>query len=124
MNIPSQSILAEAPSGLTRVVFLNDSDPIGAGLDGSHKINVKLNGKAVGSISINEYAQIFLEPEIYDLHMAHFDILTFKSDYKLNIGKEDVYIIIYSLPTSNAYEIVNRLPSDFREKYKPFNRKD
>ena len=121
MRIPSQSILEETPSEMTKVIFFNDSNALSSGLDGSAKINLKLNGKAVGSINIHKYAQLFLSPGTYDLYMAHFDLFTFESDYKINIGKEDVYIRIYSRTTSNAYEIVKELPGDFKTRYKPFN---
>lgn len=121
MSIPNQSLLEEAPKEMTKVIFFNDSNMLAYGLDGSSKINLKLNGKAVGSINRGRYAQLFLLSGAYDLYMAHFDLSTYKSNYKLNIGKDDAYIRIYSRPTSNAFDIVNELPIDFKEKYKPFN---
>ena len=118
-NMPDQNIQANLDKGKTRVIFFNDSNSILYGLDGSDKINIKLNDKAVGSLKIGDYVQIFLEQGAYDLYLAHWDLVTLESTYKINIGKDDVYIQVYSQTTSTAYQIVDELPENFSQKYEP-----
>ena len=118
-SLPSQSLDTTVAQGQRRVVFFNTSNSLLFGADGSGKINIKLNNKALASLKIHEYVQIFLEPGSYDLYLAHLDIATFKSNYKINIAEDDVFIKVYSQPTSTNYKMVEELPADFSKKYTP-----
>lgn len=117
-SMPDQDINAKVSDGLTRVVFFNTSNFLATGLDGSGKINIMINDKNVASLKNGRYVQLFLPSNSYDVRLSHWDLLTFNTDHKINIGKEDVYIKVYSKATSTDYMIVNSLPEDFELKYK------
>jgi hypothetical protein len=118
-NLPDQNLHSNIDKNKTRVIFFNDSNMVIYGLDGSGKINVKLNGKALGSLKIHNYVQIYLDGGSYDLILAHWDMVTFESKYQINIGGDNVYIQVYSQPTSTAYQLVSELPEKFAQKYTP-----
>lgn len=120
MNLAGPDINKAPESSMTRVVFYNDSNLLGTGLDGSGKINIKIDGKALGSVNIREYAQVFLKPGSYEIYLAHYDIVTFEDTYNVNIDGDNVYFNIYSRPLSTYFEIVDELPANFTNKYEWF----
>lgn len=116
--LPSQDIHSAVQPGLSRIVFFNASNKLLYGLDGSGKINIKINKKDLASLKINDYVQIFLARDDYELYLVHKDVMDFKSNYKLKIDKEEVFVKVYSQPFSTDYKIVDQLPADFKREYR------
>src|SRR6266568_8306392 len=63
----------------TRLVIFNDSNFVLYGLDGSGRINVKLNGKGVAQIHVGYYAQAIVPKGTYQVDLMHRDTADFAS---------------------------------------------
>jgi len=103
----------------TRLVIFNDSDFLAYGLDGSGRINVKLNGQGVALVKIRQYAQVEVPHGRYEVELEHMDMATFSSQHQIELRDPISFLEIFSVPTSNKAFLVSRPPADFNEKFKP-----
>lgn len=118
-QLPSQSINAPSEPGRVRLLLFNDSNRFLYGLDGSGKINVKLAGKNVASLEIGTFVQLFVDPGQYDLLLAHRDMVTFESSHRLAVQGDAMFVKVYSQPVSTDLEILNTMPVDFADQFRP-----
>ena len=102
----------------TRLVIFNDSDFLAFGMDGSGRINVKLNGQGVTQIRIGQYAQVIVPQGKYHVELVHFDTATFSSEHEIELNTPVSFLEIYATPTSNRAFLVSRPPPDFDKKFK------
>jgi hypothetical protein len=102
----------------TRLVIFNDSDFLAFGMDGSGRINVKLNGQGVTQIRIGQYAQVIVPQGKHHIELVHFDTATFSSEHEIELNTPISFLEIYATPTSNRAFLVSRLPTDFDKKFK------
>lgn len=117
--LPSQMI-GQAPSeeGMVRLVIFNDSDFLLYGLDNSGKINVSINGKGVGRLSIGHYVIVEVSEGKHTVHLEHKDIVDFHSDHVIDIKEAENYLRISAKMTSNKAELVKK-PADFEGEFIP-----
>lgn len=115
--IPEQSITSEVPEGRIRVVFFNNSNRFLYFESGP--IRIQLNGQQVPSIWLDHFVQVFIEPGEYDLLLEHFDIITWKSRYKVKLEGPENFVELYNRPTSTRYRLVEALPQDFATRFRP-----
>jgi hypothetical protein len=117
VQLPSQSIDQAAPSeGRSFVVMYNDSNQLMYGIDGSGKINVSLDGKGVGRLSIGRYVVVETSIGSHTVDLAHRDMMIFDSTHELEVPNQLTFVRIYSKVTSNGLEITER-PEDFESEF-------
>ena len=104
-------------SELSRLVIYNDSNSLMYGLDGSGKINVFLDGKGVGQLSIGQYVMVEVSEGEHTIDLAHKDMAVFKSTHVVEIKGPEEFLKIYAKVTSNGAEIVPA-PEDFSQSFK------
>jgi hypothetical protein len=102
----------------TRLVIYNKSNPVLYGLDGSSRINVKLNGKGVGRLNIGQYAQVIMPKGKCQVDMKHLDLVVFSSQRWVDLNDPVSFVEIYATPTANEAKTVPALPADFEGSYK------
>ena len=117
-KLPSQKLSAIAPSGTTKVVLFNTTNPV-LFADGSWRIGIKMDGVGVENLHLNKYVQLNLEPGMHKLELSHIDVFTFRNSYQISIPNEAVYIKVYNGITSTKHKIMDSKPNDFNKKYKP-----
>jgi len=101
----------------TKLLIFNDSDHVLYGLDGSGRINVKLNGKGVAQLHNGQYLQVILQKGSYRVDLAHLDMVKFSSKYQIELTNSESFLEIRSTPTSNHAEIVPALPPNFERDF-------
>lgn len=103
----------------TRLVIFNDSNFVLYGLDGSGRINVKLNGKGVAQIRIGYYAQVIVPKGSYQVDLTHRDTADFTSHHEIELANAESFLEIHSTMVSNEAILIPALPEDFEKKFKP-----
>ena len=118
--LASGSVLEKAANtNDTKLVIFNDSDFLAFGLDGSGRINVKLNGKGVAQIDIGRYAQVIVPKGKYQVDLVHLDMAHFSSRHQIELTDPESFLEIFATPTSNKAFLISKLPPNFDEKFKP-----
>src|SRR4029453_6496921 len=117
LPIPAQDLAAQAPEGLTRVVFINTSNR--ALYFDSGPIRIQLDGHQLPSIWLDHYVQAFVEPGEYELLLEHYDLIHWKGRHTINVEGREMFISVYNLPVSTEYEILDALPDEFFTRFKP-----
>ena len=102
----------------TKLIIFNTSGSLGYGLDGSGRINVRLNGQGVGQLNVHRYARLIVPKGKYDVELVHLDIAKFTSNHQMELTETESYLQIFATPTSNEAYLVTHLPSDFAQKFK------
>lgn len=103
----------------TKVVIFNDSNRVLFGLDGSGRINVKLDGKGVTQLNIGSYTQLIVPKGSYRVDLTHLDTVTFSSHKQVQFTEPESFLEIHSTPTSNEAKLVPSLPAHFTSDYTP-----
>jgi hypothetical protein len=103
----------------TRLVIYNDSDFLAFGMDGSGRINVKLNGQGVAQVNIGHYAQVIVPQGKYQVDLVHLDTATFSSEHQIELNTPVSFLEIFATITSNKAFLVSQPPPDFDKKFKP-----
>ncbi len=119
LTIPEQDLASPVPTGLTRVVFLNTnfvSEAYGAG-----PIRIQLDGRQLPSVWPERYVQAFVEPGEYELLIEQSFGFFWKSRDRITVAGDQVLVSLYrtTLGLFPKYEIVDELPSDFDEAFRP-----
>ncbi|MBU4487934.1 MAG: hypothetical protein KKI13_02565 [Candidatus Omnitrophica bacterium] len=100
--------------------MFNDSNFLLYGIDGSRKINISIDGKGVGQLSIGQYVVVETNEGKHMIHLTHKDIADFNSDHVIDIKEPESYLKIYSKTTSNGADLVNKpgaFEAEFRHAY-------
>ena len=116
-NLPNQNIYDQSQQNNHRVIFFNASNAFLYPASGT--INIKLNQKHVATLKIGRFVQVNILPGEYDLYLDHWDIVHWKSDYKLSVDNSATFVKVFAKLTSTGYEVVSALPEEFERDYKP-----
>lgn len=119
LAIPEQDLSVPAPPGRTRVVFLNTnfvSEAYGAG-----PIRIQLDGRQLPSVWPERYVQVFVEPGEYELLIEQSYGFFWRSRDRIQIEGDQVLVALYrtTLGLFPHSEIVDALPRDFEEAFRP-----
>ena len=83
-------------------------------IDDTSRLNIWINGNALGQLNANEYAVILLLPGTYNFRLQHKDVANFESTHEVEITKETIFINVKPTVTSNKVEIVTNMPEELR----------
>ncbi len=86
-------------------------------IDDTARLNIWINGKAVGQLQANQYAVLFLMPDTYEIRVQHKDVKVFESAHTVKIENNTSVISVKPTITSNKIEITNDIPEGF-QRYK------
>jgi predicted small lipoprotein YifL len=118
IDLPAQALGAPtSDASQHRVVFFNNSNFLKYGMDGSGKINIYLNEKALGQLKIGQYVVVEMPPGEHRVDLLHKDIGNFSSIHTLQVKHNEQYVKIYAKLTSNGLEVVPK-PDNFENRYK------
>ena len=115
--LPSQYLSADVPSGLVRVVLFNTSNR--ALYFESGAIRIRLDGRTVPTLWLDEYAQIFVEPGVHRLLLEHYDVFQFTDTYSVSFSGREVFLEAWCRPISTTFRQVEALPSEFSQRFSP-----
>jgi hypothetical protein len=97
--------------GEVRLVFFNNSNKLMYGPDNTGRINIWLNGKAVGGPDIGEYIQVQVPKGKLQLTLVHLDGIEFKSTHELQAADRLLFVEVRATPISNDIEVHKNLPT-------------
>ena len=117
IDLPNQMLDIKPDPGKTKVIFYNGLNPLF--LDGSWRIGIKIDGKGLENLHINQYVQVFLELGQYTLGLSHVDVFTFKDEYPFTVTQDPMFVKVYNGIVSTKFEIQATEPEDFSKKYRP-----
>lgn len=109
----SSSGISAKEVGNGKILIFNGSGMMNK-MDDSSRLNIWINGNALGQIKANEYAVLLLLPGTYNFRIQHKDVANFESTHKVEITKETIFINIKPTATSNKVEIVTNMPEELR----------
>jgi hypothetical protein len=97
-----------------KLVFVNTTSKLTHGADGTSRINVRLDGKAVGGPNIGEYVQIQVPKGRHHLEVWHLDVLKFRTEQEINVD-QDLFVELKATPFSNRILVQSTMPDgEFR----------
>jgi hypothetical protein len=105
----------------TKLVIFNDSDVLLFGIDGSGRINVKLDGKGVAQLNIGRYAQVITSKGQHQVELLHLDVVHFRSHHSIALSAPESFLRIYATSLGNKIELVPELPPEFEKRFKPIH---
>lgn len=106
---PDLAIRSSSASDVKMLVF-NSSNKLFFGLDGSGRIDVRLNGKALGSLDIGEYLQVQIPKGKHVLTLSHLDFIDFVSKHDLEATTDPLIVEIWATPISNSIKVHPEMP--------------
>ena len=84
-------------------------------IDNTARLNVWINGKALGQIRGREYVIIDLQKGDYEVKLLHIDVVNMRSTHTFTLTDSVKVIKIKPTITSNKLEITNELPDRFEK---------
>jgi hypothetical protein len=97
-----------------KLVFVNTSSKLLHGADGTSRINVRIDGKAVGEPNINEYVQVQVPKGKHHVEVWHLDVIKFSTDKEIDV-QQDLFIEVKATPFSNRILVQSEMPEgEFR----------
>ncbi len=111
----------EKPAGPseTKLTIFNTSGSLAYGLDGSGRINVRLDGRGVGQVGIHRYATLIVPKGKHEVELVHLDMVKLTSHQQIELTEPESYLQIFATASSNKAELVSHLPANFADKFKP-----
>jgi hypothetical protein len=103
----------------TKLVIFNDSNFLLYGLDGTGRINVKLNGRGVAQLKVGYYAQVLVPKGSYQVDLLHVDREYYASEHQIELTGPESYLEVRAISFSNEARLVPALPPNFSKKFKP-----
>jgi hypothetical protein len=103
----------------TKLVIFNVSNYLLYGLDGTGRINVKLNGQGVAQLKVGYYAQLIVPKGSYRVDLLHVDRDYYSSQHQIELSEPESFLEIRAISFSNEARLVSTLPPDFGKKFKP-----
>lgn len=82
--------------------------------DDTARLNVWINGTALGQLNAYEYAVLLLLPGKYNFRLQHKDMVNFESTHEVEITNETIIINVKPTITSNKVEIISNMPEQLR----------
>lgn len=86
-------------------------------IDNTARVNVWIDGLAVGQIRVGEYVVVFLNPGKHTVKIEHIDMVKMRSEHEIEVLGDTKVIEVKPTITSNKATVVNELPSNF-ERYR------
>ena len=114
-----QRLTAPVLTGHSRVIVFNASLVALPGVDHTDRLQVLIDGHALGSLDRGEYAQVFLPPGRHDVTLRHRDIVWFETEHPLLIDRPVRWLGIRSEPMENVLDARDEPPAEFGKKYRP-----
>jgi hypothetical protein len=102
-----------------KLVIFNTSNYLLYGLDGTGRINVKLNGKGVAQLKVGSYAQVIVPRGSYEVGLLHVDRDYYSTQHQIELTEPESYLEIRAIAFSNEARLVPELPPNFVKKFKP-----
>ncbi len=115
--MPSQYVSTAIPAGFVRVVFFNTSNR--ALFFESGWIRIRLDGRTVPTLWLDEYTQIFIEPGEHRLLLEHFDLFQFTDTYMVTFSGTEMFLEVWCTPISTKFRQVEALPPEFSQHFSP-----
>ncbi|WP_339836925.1 hypothetical protein [uncultured Flavobacterium sp.] len=109
----SSSGISANEVGNGKVLIFNGSG-MNHKIDDTSRLNIWINGNALGQLNANEYAVLYLLPGTYNFILQHKDVGNFESTHIVEITKETIFIKVKPTITSNKIEIVTNMPEELR----------
>jgi hypothetical protein len=103
----------------TKLVVFNDSNFLLYGLDGSGRVNVRLDGKGVAQLKVGYYAQVIVPRGNHEVGLLHVDRDYYSTQHEIELTEPEAYLEVRALGFSNEARLVSALPPDFEKKFKP-----
>lgn len=97
-------------SGEVVMILFNNSSKLMYGLDSTGRINVRLNGKAVGGPNIGEYVMLQIPKGRHRLQLSHLDLIEFKSEHDIEAADDPLIVEMAATPISNSIQVHKKLP--------------
>lgn len=79
-------------------------------IDNTAKLNVWIDGKALGQLRPREYAIINMEKGEHKISLLHIDVFNMRSDHQFLIDENTKIIKVKPTITSNKAELTNEFP--------------
>ena len=113
--LPPQQISSEVPRDRVRVVFFNTSSR--ALYFESGWIRIRLDGRTVPTLWIDEYTQIFAEPGEHELLLEHYDLFQFTDRYTVHFSGKEIFLEVWCRPISTQFRQIELLPPEFSQRF-------
>lgn len=105
--------------GNGKVLVYNGADILHK-VDNTARLNVWIDGKAVGQVRGAEYVVIELKPGTYDFKVQHLDMFNMRSNHEVTVTENTKVIRVEPTLTSNKLTVTDELPGNFGKfKYAP-----
>lgn len=115
---PDLSLPATNPNE-TRLVIFNDSNYLLYGLDGSGRINVKLNGRGLTQLKVGYYVQVIVPRGSCEVGLLHVDQEYYSTTHQIELTGPEAFLEVRVTGFSNEARLVPALPPNFEKKFKP-----
>ena len=112
-EVPSlgNDLSARAASPATaKLVLVNNSGKLLHGADNTGRINVRIDGKAVGGPNIGEYVQVEVPKGKHQLEVWHLDLIKFATKQEVFVD-QDLVIELKATPFSNRILVQTTMPA-------------
>jgi hypothetical protein len=93
-----------------KLVLVNSSSKLLHGADNTARINIRIDGKAVGGPNIGEYVQVELPKGEHELEVWHLDMIKFATKRKVTVD-QDLVIELKATPFSNRILVQTTMPA-------------
>lgn len=104
-----------------RLVVYNGSNKLLFGMDYTGRVNIWLDGKALGGPDIGEYLQVQVPRGKHQFKLVHLDLVEIKSVHEVDLQDDPTFMEVYATPVSNAFKLHPELPTG-NALPKPFTR--
>jgi hypothetical protein len=119
MKLPSQRLTGPVPDSRSRVVFFNSSNRAMYGIDKTGRIDIRIDGAALGTVDIGEYVQTFLPKGDHQVELRHRDTVWMKSNHRLAVDRQAKWVRVYCQVFSNGLKATDQPPPSFSADFRP-----
>ena len=98
--------------GNGKVLVYNGADILHK-VDNTARLNVWIDGRAVGQVRGAEYVVIELKPGTYDFKVQHLDMFNMRSNHEVIVTEKTKVIRVEPTLTSNKLTVTDELPGNF-----------
>lgn len=103
-----------AQLGNGKVLFYNGANILHK-IDNTARLNVWINGKALGQIRGREYLIVDLPKGELEVKLLHIDVVNMRSTHTITLNDSVKVVKVKPTFTSNKLEITNVLPEKFKK---------
>jgi hypothetical protein len=92
-----------------KLVLVNTTSKVTHGVDNTGRINVRIDGKAVGGPNIGEYLQVEVSRGKHQLEVWHRDVINFRTKKEF-VVEQDLFVQLKATPFSNDILVQSTMP--------------